>query len=45
LAAWQDRNAQTLTGLDGLVSDLRAARQMDLAMLLVAMRMLKGILA
>jgi glutamate dehydrogenase len=45
LAAWQDRNALTLTGLEGLVGDLRAARQMDLAMLLVAMRMLKGILA
>ncbi len=43
LTGWRTRNAAHLAGLDSLVTDLRTARQMDLAMLLVAVRMLKGV--
>jgi glutamate dehydrogenase len=44
LAAWQEQAALPLRNLDGLVQDLRRAPQLDLAMLLVATRMLKGVL-
>jgi NAD-specific glutamate dehydrogenase len=43
LARWQEQHAVQLAGLEGLVSELRTAKQMDLAMLLVAVRMLKGV--
>jgi glutamate dehydrogenase len=43
LARWQEQHAVQLAGLEGLVNELRTAKQMDLAMLLVAVRMLKGV--